>query len=100
MGQCHLASVDLCHGAFRSLVLCLVASMIAAYADGAGVSGRQPDGVSLGVADAHQPVSLVCALLLGVELHALVTEPAHHVVEVVHRETRSPPRARTIADPV
>jgi hypothetical protein len=30
----------------------------------------------------------------------MATQTAHHVVEVVNRETRRPPRARTIADPV
>jgi uncharacterized protein len=67
---------------------------------GTEASGRQPDWIALGVTHANQPVSLVCALLLGIKLHALITKTAHHVVEVVNRETWCPPRARTIADPV
>src|SRR5271156_896847 len=65
-----------------------------------GVSGRQADGIALGIANPYQPVSLVRALLLGIEPHALVAKTADQVVEVINCEIRRPSGAWVIADAV
>lgn len=47
-----------------------------------GASGRQPDGIALGITHTDKPASPFRALLRSIKLCALITKTAHHVAEI------------------